>query len=97
MQTESDSNGRMQIVRLIDVIGIAGAALTTLCWLPQALKVIRERETRALSLAATAGFTVGVGLWLIYGLAIGDWPLIGSDAVTLALMLPILASKLRYG
>jgi MtN3 and saliva related transmembrane protein len=87
----------MTSVPLIDMIGVAGAALTTLCWLPQALKVIRERETRALSLVATAGFTAGVGLWLIYGLAIGDWPLIGSDAVTLALMLPILATKLRYG
>ncbi len=82
---------------LTDVIGVTGAALTTLCWLPQALKVIRERETRALSLLATAGFTAGVALWLVYGLAIGDWPLIGSDAVTLALMLPILATKLRYG
>jgi MtN3 and saliva related transmembrane protein len=36
-------------------------------------------------------------LWLIYGLTIGDWPLIGSNAVTLALMLPIVAMKLRYG
>ena len=87
----------MTSIPLIDVIGVTGAALTTLCWLPQALKVIRERETRALSLLATAGFTAGVGLWLVYSLAIGDWPLIGSDAVTLALMLPILATKLRYG
>ena len=87
----------MPTIPLIDIIGVAGAALTTLCWLPQALKVIRERETRALSLLATAGFTVGVAFWLIYGLAIGDWPLIGSDAITLALMLPILATKLRYG
>jgi hypothetical protein len=30
-------------------------------------------------------------------LAIGDWPLIGSNAVTLALMALILATKLRYG
>ena len=50
------------------------------------MKVIREKETRALSLVATAAFTLGVVLWLIYGLAIGDWPLIGSNAVTLALM-----------
>jgi len=71
--------------------------LTTLCWLPQALKVIREKETRALSLPATGAFTLGVVLWLIYGLAIDDWPLIGSNAVTLALMVPILAMKLRYG
>lgn len=87
----------MTNIPIVDVIGIAGATLTTLCWLPQALKVIRERETRALSLLATAGFTAGIGLWLVYGLAIGDWPLIGSDLVTLALMLPILATKLRYG
>lgn len=82
---------------LIEVIGATGATLTTLCWLPQALKVIREKETRALSLWATAAFTIGVVLWLIYGLAINDWPLIGSNAVTLALMLPILAMKLRHG
>jgi MtN3 and saliva related transmembrane protein len=81
----------------IDVIGIVGATLTTLCWLPQAIKVIREKETRALSLPATAAFTTGVILWLVYGLAIEDWPLIGSNAVTLALMLPILAMKLRHG
>jgi len=87
----------MPLVPFVDLIGAAGAVLTTLCWLPQALKVIRDKETRALSLLATAGFTVGVLLWLVYGLAIGDWPLIGSDAITLALMLPILATKLRYG
>lgn len=82
---------------LIDAVGATGAALTTLCWLPQAMKVIREKETCALSLPAIATFTLGVVLWLIYGLAIGDWPLIGSNAVTLALMLPIVAMKLRYG
>jgi len=87
----------MPTIPLVDLIGASGAALTTLCWLPQALKIIREKETRALSLPATSAFTLGVGLWLIYGLAIGDWPLIGSNAVTLALMAPILAMKLRYG
>ena len=87
----------MPLVPLIDVIGATGATLTTLCWLPQALKVIREKETRALSLPATAAFTLEVVLWLIYGLAIGDWPLIGSNAITLMLMAVILAMKLRYG
>ena len=82
---------------IIQIIGASGAVLTTLCWLPQALKVIREKETRALSLPATLAFTLGVVLWLIYGLAIGDGPLIGSNSVTLVLMLPILVMKLRYG
>jgi len=87
----------MPFTPLLDVVGGAGAALTTLCWLPQALKLIREKETRALSLPATAAFTLGVALWLVYGLGIGDWPLIGSNAVTLALMGVILAMKLRHG
>jgi len=87
----------MPTASLIDVIGASGAALTTLCWLQQAAKVIREKETHALSPSATAAFTLGVVLWLVYGLAIGDWPLIGSNAVTLALMAVILAMKVRYG
>ena len=87
----------MTLTWLIDFVGATGAVLTTLRWLPQALKVIREKETRALSLPATVAFSLGVVLWLVYGLAIGDWPLIGSNAVTLALMAPILAMKLRYG
>jgi MtN3 and saliva related transmembrane protein len=83
--------------RLVDFAGFAGATLTTLCWVPQALKVIREKDTRALSLTTTAAFTLGVGLWLVYGLALADWPLIAANALTLALMSVILVLKLRYG
>jgi len=54
-------------------------------------------KTRGLSLPTTGAFTLGIMLWLIYGLAIGDWPLIGSNAATLVLMAPVLALKLRYG
>ena len=81
----------------VDIIGLTGAALTTLCWLPQAIKILRERDTRAISLPATVAFTLGLALWLIYGVALVDWPLIGSNIVTLALMLVILGLKLRYG
>jgi MtN3 and saliva related transmembrane protein len=84
-------------MRLIDAIGAAGAILTTLCWLPQAVQIARERDTRAISLAAMSGLTAGMVVWLVYGMALADWPLIGSSAVTLALMLVILALKLRHG
>jgi MtN3 and saliva related transmembrane protein len=82
---------------LIDSIGALGAMLTTLCWLPQALQILRARDTRAISLPATAGFSAGIFLWLVYGVALADWPLIASSAVTLALMLVILGLKLRLG
>jgi len=42
-------------------------------------------------------FALGTLLWLVYGVALGDWPLIASSAVTAALMLVILRLKLRYG
>jgi MtN3 and saliva related transmembrane protein len=92
-----DYGSAMMAPLLVDTIGAGGAALTTLCWLPQALKIVRDKETRALSLPGTAAFTIGIALWLVYGLAIGDWPLIGSNALTLLLLAPILAMKLRYG
>jgi MtN3 and saliva related transmembrane protein len=67
------------------------------CWLPQAIHVVRSRDTAALSLTGTVAFTIGIALWLVYGLALMDWPLITSDAVTLALMTVIVAMKVRYG
>jgi MtN3 and saliva related transmembrane protein len=82
---------------LVEAIGATGAILTTLCWVPQAVKIIRERETRAISLPGTALCVIGVLLWLIYGVAIVDGPLIGSSVVTFAITATILALKIRHG
>lgn len=81
----------------IESVGAIGAVLTTVCWLPQAIKTLRDRDTRAISLAATAAFTLGMLFWLIYGIALVNWPLIGSAAIEFALMLVILSLKLKHG
>lgn len=81
----------------VDMIGTTAAVLTTVCWLPQAAKIIRDKDTRALSLIATVVFTFGIAFWLAYGVARLDWPMIGANVITLTLMLVILALKLRYG
>src|ERR1700733_5615051 len=82
---------------LVQTIGAAGAVLTTVCWVPQATKIIRDRDTRAISLPGTTLCVVGVLLWLVYGLAIVDGPLIGSSVVTLAITSIILCLKIRHG
>jgi MtN3 and saliva related transmembrane protein len=82
---------------LTDAIGVTAALLTTFCWLPQVVKIVRERDTSAISFPANLACAVGVGCWLIYGAALTDWPLIGSSVVTLGFMLVILALKLRHG
>ena len=73
------------------------AALTTLCWLPQAVRVIRLKDTRAISLTTNLVFAAGILLWLIYGIAIGNWPLIGANGVSMILTLIIIVMKLRSG
>lgn len=80
-----------------EIIGSLAAFLTTACWVPQAARTIRTRETRALSLPMYAILLTGNILWLIYGLAITSWPLIGSNIITGALVITILMLKLRHG
>jgi MtN3 and saliva related transmembrane protein len=82
---------------LVNTIGASAAALTTVCWVPQAVKIIRERDTRAISLSGTTLCVVGVLLWLVYGLAITDGPLIGSSIMTFAMTAIILVLKIRHG
>lgn len=81
----------------IESLGAIGAILTTVCWLPQAIKTLRDKDTRAISLLATAAFTLGMLFWLVYGIALVNWPLIGSAAIEFALMLVILSLKLKHG
>jgi len=82
---------------LVPYIGLAAAFVTTFCWLPQAIRIIRTRDTRAISLAAYGAFTLGIALWLLYGISLGDLPLILSNTVTLVLQLTIVGLKIRYG
>lgn len=80
-----------------ELVGAAAAVITTTCWFPQAARVIRTRETAAISLVAYFMLSIGIGLWLAYGVMIHSWPLIGANVVTLAPVLIILAMKLKFG
>jgi len=80
----------------IEYIGSLAAACTTLCWVPQAVKIIREKQTQGISLITQAVFTVGLALWFTYGILLTNWPLILANAVTLVLSLVILILKVRY-
>ncbi|SFK41901.1 MtN3 and saliva related transmembrane protein [Mesorhizobium albiziae] len=81
----------------IEMVGALAAAVTTLCWLPQIAKMIRERQTQGVSLVANLVLSTGLVLWMVYGVLIGSWPVIVANAVTLALILAIVGLKLRYG
>ncbi len=81
----------------IEAVGMTAAIVTTLCWVPQAMHILRTRDTRAISLATQAAFTCGITLWLAYGVLIGSLPIIAANSVTLVLVGAILAMKLTFG
>ncbi len=84
-------------MRLIDLLGTLAATLTTLSFLPQALHTLRTRDVSGISLAMYSAFTLGVALWLAYGVMLGEWPIIIANAFTLALASIILFIKLQVG
>ena len=78
-------------------MGYAAAMLTTVSFLPQAVKTIRSRDTHGISLAMYVVFTIGIGFWFGYGIVLGSWPMVAANAITFVLAATILALKLRYG
>ena len=81
----------------LEWFGYAAAALTTGSFIPQAIMTVRTRDTRGISRGMYAMFTLGVALWLTYGIVIGSLPMIAANTVTLLLAATILALKLRFG
>lgn len=75
----------------IELIGLLAAGLTTLAFVPQVLKVLKDGDTRGISLVMYTVFCVGVLLWLVYGLLIGNGPIVLANALTL-----LLASTVLY-
>lgn len=81
---------------LADWIGAAAATLTTASFVPQVLHTFRTKDVSGISLGMYGAFTLGVALWLVYGLLLGAWPIVIANAITVSLALCILVMKLRY-
>jgi MtN3 and saliva related transmembrane protein len=64
---------------------------------PQAWLTFKTRDVSGISLGMYSAFTLGVALWLVYGLSLGAWPVVVANTITLMLALSILVMKLRYG
>ena len=81
---------------LHDFIGTIAACLTTASFIPQAWHTFRTRDVSGISLGMYSLFTLGVGLWLVYGILLTAWPIIIANVITTSLALAILLMKLRY-
>lgn len=80
---------------MINIIGYIAATLTTVSFLPQAIKTIKTRNTDGISFAMYTIFTVGAGFWLVYGILLKNPIIITSNTITLVLTMIILFIKLE--
>ena len=78
------------------VIGLIAGTITTASFLPQVIKIWKTKSTRDLSLGMFIFISLGMGLWIVYGLLINSLPVIVANLVSLALCLTIIAFKIKY-
>jgi len=76
------------------LFGAAATLCSTTSFVPQAWKVIRTRDADAISGSMYAVTVAGFALWLGYGIALGQWPLMITNGVCLVLAGFILTMKL---
>jgi MtN3 and saliva related transmembrane protein len=80
----------------IQLLGLVAGFLTTASFLPQVIKTWKTRSAKGLSLGMFSLFSLGVLLWLIYGIIVKDIPVIAANLITLILASTLLYFKLSF-
>ena len=56
----------------------------------------RTRRAEGISLTTYGMFCLGIAMWLVYGLVLGDGPIIVANVVTIVLAGSVLVLAIRY-
>lgn len=80
----------------IEILGLLAATCTTVAFIPQVYKVWKEKSAKDISLLMYLVLTMGLTLWLIYGIKIYSIPVILANGITLFLVLFMVYLKLKH-
>ena len=75
---------------VVEIIGAGAALCSTASFIPQLLKLIKERSAEAVSLRMYALTVTAFLLWTVYGFMLKSWPLVVSNLISLGLSFAIL-------
>lgn len=78
------------------VLGLLAGMLTTVGFVPQIIKGYRTRRMEDISLVMPILLSMGMTLWLCYGLVLNDLPIIFWNAMALVLNLIIILMKVNF-
>lgn len=81
-------------MRAHELLGYCASAASGGAFLPQAIRTLRCRRTRDLSLPSVALGAAGTLLWAFYGIWIGSGPIITSNLIVMPFAVATLAVKL---
>lgn len=77
-------------------IGLMGGFLTSIAVVPQVVRTWRTKHARDLSIWQPLLLIVGMLLWLVYGVMLGDMPLIAANSFSVACYLLLIVMKINY-
>ena len=80
----------------IDLLGYVAACCTTIACVPQVVLVWRRRSAEGVSTVMYIVLSVGIALWLTYGMLLESWPIVIANGVTLLLALAVLLMKWMF-
>ena len=80
----------------ITIIGLIAALFTTVSLLPQLIKVYKTKSTKDISIGMFTLFGAGVLLWFVYGVFVGDLPIIVANSLAFIQATVILFFKAKY-
>lgn len=78
-------------------VGLLAGILTTLAYIPQLIKVLKEKHTKSISLGMYVLISGGIGLWFVYGWMIDSISLLLANGITFVMAITILIMKIRHG
>lgn len=82
---------------LVNGFGVAAGLCSMASFIPQIVKIVRERDASSVSLRMYVVTIAGFACWVTYGALSKAWPVVLSNAVCLVLVITIFALRLRYG
>ena len=80
----------------VELLGVIAGTLTTISFLPQLVKIVKNKSAKDVSLLMFLMFTLGILLWLVYGILTLTLAIIIANSVTIILALSILILKIKY-
>ncbi len=78
------------------IIGITAACLTMFGFIPQIIKIYKTKSAKDISLFALLQFTLGISLWILYGIHLKDAIIIVANAVSVSTLFIALILYFKY-